>query len=152
DRVLVVPTFRHPFAKDLAPFEARARMLNASLGLLPRVEISRIEEELGGESKTLHTLQALHAKFPSWSLRLVMGGDLLAEKSKWYRFDEIEKLAPPLVIGREGFSGDGKSHLLPEISSTDVRAKIAARAWNDVLRVVPSKVVDLIREEGLYSK
>ncbi len=151
DRLLVVPAFRHPFAKDLAPFEARARMCNASLGRLPRVEVSRIEEELGGESRTLRTLEALHAKFPSWSLRLVIGGDVLADASKWHRFDLVEKLAPPLVIGREGFSGDERPHYLPEISSTDVRAKIAARQWDDVLRVVPSKVVAIVRDEGLYS-
>lgn len=151
DRLLVVPTFRHPFAKDLAPFEVRARMCNASLGLLPRVEVSPIEEELGGESRTLHTLEALHATFPSWSLRLVMGGDVLADTSKWHRFDLVEKLAPPLVIGREGFTGDGKPRYLPDVSSTEVRAKIAARQWEDVLRVVPSKVVAIIREEGLYS-
>ena len=61
-RILVVPTYRHPFAKALAPYEDRVKMCELAMGFLPRVEVSRVEEELGGESRTLRTLQHLRAQ------------------------------------------------------------------------------------------
>lgn len=45
DEVLVVPVYRHPFAKPLAPFADRLEMCRLALGWLPRVTISRVEEE-----------------------------------------------------------------------------------------------------------
>ena len=72
EKLLVVPTYRHPFAKSLAPYEDRVRMCELAMGFLPRVEISRVEEELGGESRTLRTIEHLHAQHPDWSLRFVM--------------------------------------------------------------------------------
>jgi len=95
EKLLVVPTYRHPFAKSLAPYEDRVRMCELAMGFLPRVEISRVEEELGGESRTLRTIEHLHAQHPDWSLRFVMGADLVLESSKWHGFDRIAALAPP---------------------------------------------------------
>jgi nicotinate-nucleotide adenylyltransferase len=56
DLLLVVPAFKHPFAKSLAPFDERVTMCTLAMGWLPGVEVSRVEEELGGESRTLRTL------------------------------------------------------------------------------------------------
>jgi nicotinate-nucleotide adenylyltransferase len=154
DRVLVVPAFHHPFQKALAPFEERLRMCELAMGWLPRVEVSRIEERLGGEGKTLHTLQHLAREHADWRLRLVMGADLLAESSKWYRFDEVERLAPPILIGRAGTTkpreGGVPDARLPEVSSTDVRARIAAGAWDGLEECVPSAVLEHIRARRLY--
>src|SRR5678816_1236754 len=66
ERVLVVPVFQHPFAKELAPFEDRLAMARLALGWLPRTEVSTIERELGGESRTLRTIEALADRHPSW--------------------------------------------------------------------------------------
>src|SRR5450432_1633002 len=45
DLVLVVPCYRHPFAKDLCPFEHRLAMCERAMGWLPRTTVSRVEEE-----------------------------------------------------------------------------------------------------------
>lgn len=157
DRLLVVPTFQHPFAKELASFEARVKMCELAMGSLPKVFISRVESDLGGESKTLFTLQHLQKSNPDWQMQLVMGGDLVAESSKWHRFDEIQKIAPPLVIGRAGFAnakfddGAPPRALLPEISSTEIRKMISDRKWDQLAWLVPKSVLDFIRAEHLYS-
>ena len=39
DRLLVVPTYQHPFAKPLEPFDDRVRMCELAVGWMPRVEI-----------------------------------------------------------------------------------------------------------------
>jgi nicotinate-nucleotide adenylyltransferase len=151
ERLLVVPTYRHPFAKDLAPYEDRVRMCELAMGLLLGVEVSRVEEELGGESKTLRTLEHLAAAHPDWRLRLVIGSDILAETPRWFRFDAIEKLAPPLVLTRAGADAAGGVTLgVPEVSSTQARAAIARSAWDEACTLVPRKVIEYVRVKGLY--
>jgi nicotinate-nucleotide adenylyltransferase len=151
DELLVVPTYQHPFAKQLASYDERVAMCVAAMAWLPGVVVSRVEEQLGGESKTLRTLTHLKAQHPDWDLRLVMGADLLAEAHKWFRFDEVKRLAPPIVLGRVGFTGEGAPFaILPNISSTEVRAKIGEGKWDELASLVPRAVLDHIREKGLY--
>ena len=151
DRVLVVPTFEHPFAKPLAPYEERMQMCELAMGWLPKVVVSRVESELGGESRTLRTLEQLKKTQPTWALRLIMGADLLVESPKWFGFDAICAIAPPLVLGRAGVTlANTPPPLLPAISSTDVRAKIAAGRWEDLAHLVPRDVLRHIRARGLY--
>ncbi|MGO8992826.1 MAG: nicotinate-nicotinamide nucleotide adenylyltransferase [Polyangiaceae bacterium] len=153
EEVVMVPTYRHPFAKALAPYDARVRMCELAVEWLPheRVSVSRVEEELGGESLTLRTLERFVAAHPEWKMRLVMGADLLLEADKWFRFDRVRQLAPPLVLGRVGFDADGApTAVLPAISSTEVRARIAAGSWAELAALVPRKVLEYIREHRLY--
>lgn len=152
ERILVIPTFQHPFAKSLAPYEDRVRMCELAMGWLPRVEVSRVEQELGGESRTLRTIEHLRAQNPGWRLRFVMGADLVVESSKWYGFDRIAALAPPLVLGRAGISFEGApAPVLPAISSTEVRTKVAEARWLELAALVPREVLVHIRARGLYA-
>jgi nicotinate-nucleotide adenylyltransferase len=156
DRVVVVPTFQHPFAKALAPYDARVAMCELAMGWLGAsgtcpVVVSRVEEELGGESRTLRTLEHLAKVNPDWSMRLVMGADIILEADKWFRFDRVQELAPPLVLGRVGFRATGApGAVLPEVSSTDVRAKIAAGDWAALEALVPLRVLEYVKANALY--
>jgi len=150
DRVLVVPAHKHPFGKPLAPFDDRVRMCELAVLPFPRASVSRIEEKLDG--LTLHTLEALARDNPDWALRLVMGADLLLESDKWFRFEEVRKLAPPIVLGRAGVTTPGAPPpMLPEISSTRVRELVAARAWGELAPLVPRAVIEHLRARGLYA-
>jgi nicotinate-nucleotide adenylyltransferase len=117
DRLVVVPTYRHPFAKALAPYEDRVAMCHLAMGWLPRVEVSRIEEE-----------------------------------PRWVGFDAIEKLAPPIVLGRAGFDVPGASLVLPEVSSTQVRAAIERGDWDSIASLVPRAVLEYARTHELYKR
>jgi nicotinate-nucleotide adenylyltransferase len=150
DRVLVVPTYRHPFAKSLAPYEDRVALCMLAMGWLPRVEISRVEEELGGESRTLRTLEHLQSLHPEWAMRLVMGSDTFAESAKWFRFDLVEALAPPIVLRRGPSPSGSDSPVLPSISSTEVRTRIAKGEWAALKDLVPASVLSHIQKHGLY--
>jgi nicotinate-nucleotide adenylyltransferase len=153
-RVVVIPTFQHPFAKALAPYEDRVKMAELAMGWLPRVEVSRVEEELGGESKTLRTVERFAAEPENKGrLRLLMGSDLLLETPRWFGFDAICALAPPLVIGRVGFDVAGApAPLVPQISSTEVRALALAKKWTELEHMVPREVVLYIKTKGLFSE
>ncbi len=151
DQLLVVPTFKHPFAKNLESYEDRVSMCESALAWLPRVSVSRVEEELGGESLTLRTLEHLRAQHPDWQMRLVIGADVLVDAPKWHRYDDVVKLAPPIVLGRANVHVDGApTPILPAISSTNVRAMIAAGDWDALREVVPRGVLEQIRAKGLY--
>jgi nicotinate-nucleotide adenylyltransferase len=151
DRVLVVPTYQHPFAKALAPYDDRVAMCELAMGSQAGVEVSRVEEELGGESRTLRTLEHLAAAHPDWRLRLVIGADILAETPKWFGFETIARLAPPLVLARAGVDAPGAGPpLLPEVSSTRVREAIARGSWDEVAKLLPRKVLARVRAKGLY--
>ncbi len=126
-RMIVIPTFRHPFAKPLASFEHRATMCELAMADVKRVEISRIEQEMGGDSLTVRTLEELGRRMPKARLRLIIGSDLLQETSRWHSFERIAEIAPPIVLLRGGYpapEADGAE--LPRLSSSEIRQRISA--------------------------
>ena len=151
DEILLVPTFRHPFEKQLAPYPERVEMCRRmALPFGGRASVSTLEEELGGESsRTLVTLEALAARLTGCSLRLVIGADILPERDKWYRWADIEKLAPPIVVGRHGFPSPDGAPELADVSSTEVRARLGR--GQPVSHLVPRSVLAVIVEKGLYT-
>ena len=153
DEVLVVPVYRHPFAKELAPYEDRLEMCRLAFSWIPRVRISTVERELGGESLTLRTLEHLASAHPDWSMRLLLGADVIGDLSKWHRFDRIEAIAPPLFVGRAGVATEGAPEpLLPKISSTEVREAIGRGEIERVEKLVPHAVLSYAAEHGLYRR
>lgn len=153
DRVLVVPTYRHAFAKTLAPYGDRITMCELAMGDLPGVSISRAEEDLGGESRTLRLLEHLAALHPGVPLRLLVGADILLETTKWHRWDDVIALAPPLVLGRVGVTHpEAPSPVLPEISSTRIRELLGTAADEKALgELVPRDVLAYARKHALYT-
>lgn len=148
DVVLVIPVFRHPFAKHLTPYEHRLAMCRLAFAELRRVEVAEVERELGGESLTLHTVEHLAATHPDWRLRLVLGTDVVPELPKWHRFDRVRELAPPFFIERAGHATDTTRTRLPEVSSTRIREEL--RAGRPVNDDVPDAVIAYAKAHGLY--
>lgn len=127
-------------------------MCELAMGWLPNVEVSRVEQELGGESRTLRTLEHLAASRPGARFRFVMGADLVTESAKWHAWDSIVALAPPIVLGRVGVTYEGAPPaILPAISSTDVRTRVARGVDAAALEMlVPRAVLAHIEQAGLY--
>lgn len=127
ERVLVVPTYAHAFNKQLSAFEDRLRMCELAFAHLRGVEICSIERDLPTPSLTLRTLQALAARHPEVQLRLLVGSDILTESHAWHDFAAVERLAPPIVIERQGFPAhDPTQPALPAVSSSEVRRRVQA--------------------------
>jgi nicotinate-nucleotide adenylyltransferase len=158
DQVVVVPVFAHALGKQLASFDDRLEMARLAFAWLPRVHVSEIEQRLGTPSRTLTTVSALAEEHPDWELRLVVGTDILGELPQWHAWAEIERRAPPLVLPRsEPGSPRSSPPLLPEISSTEVRAHIAEwaetqsdTAATELRRSVPRAVLEYVQSRGLY--
>lgn len=151
DRLLVVPVYQHPFDKALAPWADRLEMCRRAMAPFgDRVEVSPIEAELGGDSLTLRTLEALATRHAGVAWRLVIGADILPERHKWHRWDDVARLAPPIVVARQGHPSDGEARgpELPGISSTLVRTRLGA--GEDVGALVPRAVLAHVEARGLY--
>jgi nicotinate-nucleotide adenylyltransferase len=148
DAIWMIPTYRHAFAKELIDFAHRCRMCELTAAALGgRVEVSRIEGELARPvSRTLDTLEVLRDRHPDARFRLVIGADILHESHKWYGWDRIVALAPPIAVGRAGLEGPGLG--MPPVSSTEIRERLARGEPVDDL--VPRAVVRYIAEQGLY--
>ena len=151
DQLWMIPTYRHPFGKQLAPFADRLEMCRrAARGFGERVLVSEVERELGQESsRTYDTVVELRRRHPGISLRLVIGEDILAERHAWHRWDDLVALAPPIVLRRSLGAGARAGLVeLPSISSTEVRNALAA--GHSAVPLVPAAVMDYIAQRGLY--
>jgi len=149
DRVVAAPAFQHAFGKPLSDFDHRLRMCELAFQPLPAVEVSAIERELGGVSRTLRLVEALAQRYPGHRLRLLVGSDILAQRDRWQDFDGICARAPLLVAERPGFAVQPGALQLPEISSSTLRAALARGEAVDAW--LPTKVRGYIASHGLYA-
>jgi nicotinate-nucleotide adenylyltransferase len=151
DDVWIIPTWKHVFDKEHgASFEQRLSMCELAFAPFRSVEISDIERRIGGVSRMLDTLDALETERPEAVFRLLIGADVLPTTDRWYRWSEVAKIAPPLVIGRQGYPvPEGCPISIPNINSTDIRSGLGNAA--DVTGLVPTAVIEHIRSQGLYS-
>lgn len=151
DEVWMVPTYRHAFGKELAPFSDRAAMCErAAAAFAGRVSVCAIEAELGAEtSRTYDTLVELGRREPSRRFRLVIGSDILREVDKWHRWSDVERIGEPIVLARPGYPHPrARPPALPEVSATAIREAIAA--GGAPASVVPARVWEYIRDRELY--
>ncbi len=150
--VILVPCVRHALGKTMAPYRHRLEMCR----LLVReagddVEVSDIEERLGLSGFTIDTLEALSKEFYGQSLRLVVGADIMHERDRWHRFDDVRALAPLIVVARRGH--DDVHVDLPavsDVSSTRIRACIAT--GERPVGLVPEAVLTHIERHRLYTR
>lgn len=171
DEVWFVPTYSHPFGKPLAAYDHRVAMCElAAAPLGARASVSRAEQELAQKpdfvaSRTLDLIEHLITKHTDAQFHLVVGTDILAETDKWHRWDEVTRLAPPIVIGRSGYplpAGSIETGItMPEVSATRVRELLAEASTNatgrqpnpvtEVAALLPQTVLRYIARHGLYS-
>jgi nicotinate-nucleotide adenylyltransferase len=160
DEVWFVPTYAHPFGKPLAAYDHRVAMCElAAAPLGARARVSRVQVELAKKpdfvaSRTLDLIEYLYARHTDARFHLVVGADILGESDKWYRWDDVTRLAPLIVIGRGGHAlppGSAATGIeMPEVSATQVREMLAAKDLG-VTALVPQTVLRYIARHALYS-
>jgi nicotinate-nucleotide adenylyltransferase len=172
DRVLLMPAAQAPLrdAPVRAAGDHRAAMLRAALAELAereqeqRLALDETELRRGGTSYTVDTLRALRAGRPGDDLVWIVGADQLARLGRWREPEELARLAAWAAYARPGFDWNRlQTPAIPglrvnrvepgpgalwDISSSAVREKLAR--GEDVRGLLPDKVVEYIRENGLY--
>lgn len=148
DEVWVMPTAHHPFGKDLASFADRVALCRAAF---PNARVEEIEATLPAPNYTIRTVEALRARHPDVAFSLVVGTDVIADSPKWQEFDRLKTLVMLVPVRRAGVPGserDDGTPLFPEVSSNDIRARLARGA--DVSGLVPAAALAQIRERALF--
>jgi nicotinate-nucleotide adenylyltransferase len=112
------------------------------------VRVECIEEELPVPSYTIHTLDALAARHPEHRFHLVVGADILPQLPLWKEAERLTRIFPLLVVGRQGYTAIEDTPSFPDVSSTEIRARIAAGASVDHL--LPTAVARVLNAHGLY--
>lgn len=170
DRMLLVVA-NDPWQKtvfnSVTPARFRFEMVQAAVSAANEtvgatvLEASDQEIRRGGETYTADTLAALAAETDSETggaeLFVVVGSDIAACLDTWERPEEVQRLATTVVAERGGNAGgrppEGWEHVVVEvpaleISSTDIRNRF--RNGRPVQALVPPRVVDYVRSNGLY--
>ena len=152
-KVLIVPSFKHPFGKYLPDFEKRMEMCHLAFKHLGcNIEISDVERQLSGVGYSIDTISELKRQRPDEQFRFLVGGDILADTNKWHRFDELVSMSPLLVIPRisngEIHGGEAAEAALPEVDSTSIRNALAGGETPH--GTLPLAVLRYIRDNGMY--
>ncbi len=149
-QVWLIPRAAPPFGYPLSPFRLRYKMCH--LLALPwrgrhKVRVLDDEKKMSGSPVyTVTLVRHLIERYGPRDYRLVIGEDNWNTRDQWKDFEELARLAPPIVIGR-GLDSTLPIKL-PDISSTIVREAVAAgTAWE---HLVPAGVAELVRKYHLY--
>lgn len=143
DEVWVVPCYKHPFGKPLVDFHHRLSMCRLAFGkLLLPVKTLTVERDLGGTSHTLRTVEHLKRMHPECRMSLVHGGDVGRDFHDWHEFGKICEQVEIIHVPR------GPSSTIPDVSSTEVRERIAGGV--SMADVVETEVAVYIITKGLY--
>lgn len=166
DRVLIMPTYQPPHKARAAGDtpEVRLEMCRAAFGGIPRVQVSDYEIRKADVSYTVQTLEHLSA--PDREIYLLCGTDMFLTLDRWYRAEEIFRLAKMVCVSRtdekkaeireasERYEKRfGQKGIFLEaaplvLSSSGIREAI--RAGEGLTDYVPEAVEAIIRRDGLY--
>ncbi len=161
DRVFVIPTAQPPHkdAKMLVSAEDRINMCKLAFGNL--AEVSDIEIARGGKSYTVLTLEELKKLHKDDDFYFLVGSDMLLSFKRWYRWEDILSMCTLCATDRnnEESCREADPDFFEKIifcdfektvvSSSEVREKLEQK--EDVSHLVPEKVLNYIKEKGLYN-
>lgn len=151
EQVWVIPSYDHPFDKELVSFEDRVRMCELALEFLgENAVVSQIEAELPRPSYSVRLVEALQERHHDAEFVWVMGSDLLDEVSTWHDAERFREMIEFLVVRRAGYEGadpDGSPEF-PRVSSTQIRGRLAGGQTVEAL--IPASVREYIEEHSLY--
>ena len=148
DELWLIPSYQHPYDKQMAPFGSRVRWCTMMAKILgPRASVSLIEQEIHGVGRTYVVLQALKERFTDTRFRMIVGADAYADRHKWYNAELLEKELDFFAIGRGARTAEGRL-AMPDVSSTEIRERLAKGASCNGL--LPAKVLEDVLRSRCY--
>ncbi len=162
ERLLVIPTHKPPHkeAGFLASGADRIKMCQIALSHIEKVEVSDIELARGGNSYTYDTLCELNSIYNK-KIALCCGGDMITTFHKWYRAEDILKMARLIAYRRVGIDNPEFQNAVSALTEmggdiVTIDAKISDISSSAVrdgrYDAVPQKVREYIIKNGLYGE
>lgn len=140
----------------ITPASDRLAMVEAAVAAVSGLVPGRHEIDLGGNSYTADTLEALSQEYSGAELFTIVGDDAAAGLQTWTRYDEVVMRSQLVVIDRPGEPVELPGGIdwirveVPrlEVSSTDLRARFTDGRPLDYLVTQP--VLDVIASRSLF--
>ena len=169
EKVLFVPVSDLYKKDDVEISYHRVNMLNLAIGNFRRLEIDFTEVDAVKLTYTYETVEKIKSQYQDKELFLLIGGDNLEDFKNWKNQRSIMENCSLLVVNRNNSSIDEiiesneiltefKDKIIEapieeiEISSTEVRNRIASGELEGLENLVDKEVIDYIIENKLYSK
>ena len=164
DRVMLLPAGDPPHKAPPTPKADRMEMARLAANECGGLFACAVEIDRGGLTYTVDTLGELTRANPNTEWFYLVGADTLDVLDSWRSFGEVAKMCTFAVNGRADENVDralirkfeetyGAKFVVlpfngPEISSTDVRERVAE--GRSIEGLAPGSVERYIRERGLY--
>ncbi|WP_040286667.1 nicotinate-nucleotide adenylyltransferase [Sporosarcina koreensis] len=156
DEVRLMPTAipPHKVMTDTATPEQRLAMCELAVQGNAKLAVCDAEVRAGGVSYTVDTMERLTAAEPDVDFCFIIGGDMIDSLHTWHEIDRLLGLVRFVGVRRPGTSSQTRYPVdlvetpLVEVSSTMLRMKY--RIGRSTAYLVPRKVDEYIRKEGLY--
>ncbi len=149
-----------------ATAEQRAEMVRLALADKPYFELSLVDLERPGPTRTVDTLADLKARLGDEAeLYFIIGGDILGELADWWQPGRLLELCRLVAVPRPGYPAPDLKSLeaaIPGVSSrlvtldgpvVDISATVIRERLGQGLSVdhlVPSAVAEYIKKHRLY--
>jgi len=115
----------------------------------PGIHISRAEKNATGEpSFTYQTLSMLRENHPIRTFYPLLGGDIVADTSKWKDWDNLVEEFPPIFVNRAGAQATFPGPTFPFMSSTLIRERF--KLGQSIEGLLTRRVMNYVEEHGLY--
>lgn len=160
--IIVTPTYKHAFGKELVSFEHRMKMCNLMCSLWADPEFPEspgnvwacdVEKELPLPNITLNTVK--YFVETGRQVAVAIGSDLVHDLDEWTGWNEVMELAEIVVIGRVGSNRTPHDYPMYEypvdlsaVSSSQVRSMV--RRDMDITGLVTKLNKEYIKEAELY--
>lgn len=169
DQVIFIPAKTSPFKVDQKAASGQDRLKMVELAIEGNPFFSASDFELKGPdvSYTINTLQEFKERWKNdGKINFICGTDAFLSMERWSRSDEILKEFSLIVGARPRYKDKARDLLIEElyakygtsvtkvrmpkidISSSDIKER--SSAGRSIRYLVPAKVEEWIREEGLY--
>lgn len=169
EKVLFVPVSDLYKKDDVEISYHRVNMLNLAIGNFRRLEIDFTEVDAVALTYTYETIEKIKSQYQDKELFLLIGADNLEDFKNWKNQRSIMENCSLLVVNRNNSSIDEiiesneiltefKDKIIEapieeiEISSTEVRNRIASNELEGLENLVDKEVIDYIVENKLYSR
>jgi nicotinate-nucleotide adenylyltransferase len=166
DRIIFVPTHMPPHKdnSDIAPANARLKMLKLAIAGNKYFSVSDIEIKRAGRSYTIDTVRELQKQFPEHKLYFIIGSDLLKYVDDWKDLDEITRIVKFIVATRPNFPLEDifayAASKLTGVSTIAIRAvdvsgfeiRSQVKENKSFRYLVPDAVYKYIKKNKLYAQ
>lgn len=168
DQLLIIPAATQPLKLGHATAAIhRLAMVQRCFDSVPRTVVDTIEMERGGLSFMVETVDTLRRRWPSASLHLLVGEDVVATFPQWRECERLLTMVQLVMLARTDGSTDVSSSIADhskslsaslnavplatrrvDVSSTEIRARV--RDGRSIRGFVPDAVAAYIASARLY--